>query len=449
MRNFIVVACAAAALFALGCGDEETMDLGLDEPATGGAGGSGASNAADAGGGGSEGCVELDLLGDGVDQNCDGLDGVDFDGDGHASTESGGLDCNDGDVDVFPGAPDEGVLQKELVFTNPSSTQGTAVAITPDGHVHIGFGERYKEGNLVRLRPRYVTNGSGSWVATSIDDANGSGLSIAMTQHDGVLHTAYSYGLRYASRDTLLPQPFWDKQTVRDAGSPSKIVADSVGGIHVSFSAGDTAQYAFFDGTDWAVTDIVATDLGSTKVALDANDAPSMAVVDDDKVIIASSADGWASEVAYDGSHGYPKGKIGFAIDDAGFAHLLFAVADSPLFGDANELRHATNARGTWQSEKVMDVVVQTSHLAIDKDQHGTLHAAIGFGSTRYYAVKAPTGVWSTHALDVGLNKADHLSFAVDAEGTAHFVFADYKELFHATMPAGNGVDDDCDGTIW
>jgi hypothetical protein len=38
-----------------------------------------------------------DTVGDGVDQNCDGADGVDADGDGWASLESGGEDCDDSD----------------------------------------------------------------------------------------------------------------------------------------------------------------------------------------------------------------------------------------------------------------------------------------------------------------------------------------------------------------
>jgi len=41
--------------------------------------------------------ASLDLVGDGVDQNCDGLDGVDADGDGYANPASGGDDCDDGD----------------------------------------------------------------------------------------------------------------------------------------------------------------------------------------------------------------------------------------------------------------------------------------------------------------------------------------------------------------
>ena len=42
----------------------------------------------------------LDTWYDGVDQNCDGLDDYDQDGDGYASYEYGGVDCNDLDADV-------------------------------------------------------------------------------------------------------------------------------------------------------------------------------------------------------------------------------------------------------------------------------------------------------------------------------------------------------------
>jgi hypothetical protein len=45
-----------------------------------------------------------DVYGDGIDNNCDGIDGIDLDGDGYASTESGGDDCNDSDSSVHPGA---------------------------------------------------------------------------------------------------------------------------------------------------------------------------------------------------------------------------------------------------------------------------------------------------------------------------------------------------------
>lgn len=47
-----------------------------------------------------------DLFGDGVDQNCDGADGIDGDGDGFANEVSGGNDCDDADPAIFPEATD-------------------------------------------------------------------------------------------------------------------------------------------------------------------------------------------------------------------------------------------------------------------------------------------------------------------------------------------------------
>ncbi|MFH1463321.1 MAG: putative metal-binding motif-containing protein [Pseudomonadota bacterium] len=47
-----------------------------------------------------------DWVGDDVDQNCDGIDGVDADSDGYASTMSGGDDCDDEDPYIHPGVLD-------------------------------------------------------------------------------------------------------------------------------------------------------------------------------------------------------------------------------------------------------------------------------------------------------------------------------------------------------
>ncbi len=49
-----------------------------------------------------------DAVGDGTDNNCDGVDGVDRDVDGYASRASGGTDCDDSDTARNPGATDLG-----------------------------------------------------------------------------------------------------------------------------------------------------------------------------------------------------------------------------------------------------------------------------------------------------------------------------------------------------
>jgi len=47
---------------------------------------------------GKDDCAATDTVGDGVDDNCDGIDGIDADGDGVASFDSGGEDCLDDDA---------------------------------------------------------------------------------------------------------------------------------------------------------------------------------------------------------------------------------------------------------------------------------------------------------------------------------------------------------------
>ncbi|MBN93179.1 MAG: hypothetical protein CL928_03790 [Deltaproteobacteria bacterium] len=47
-----------------------------------------------------------DAVGDAIDQNCDGVDGVDADGDGYASQDTLGTDCDDTDPTNYPGAQD-------------------------------------------------------------------------------------------------------------------------------------------------------------------------------------------------------------------------------------------------------------------------------------------------------------------------------------------------------
>ena len=49
--------------------------------------------------------MATDIVGDGIDQNCDDVDGTDTDGDGYASIVSGGDDCEDADADINPGRP--------------------------------------------------------------------------------------------------------------------------------------------------------------------------------------------------------------------------------------------------------------------------------------------------------------------------------------------------------
>jgi hypothetical protein len=88
-----------------GCTELGTVvlsDLGLDDDADGFTEIAGDCNDFDA----AVHPQAVDLVGDGVDNNCDGIDGVDADHDQSASVASGGSDCDDGSSLVHPGAPE-------------------------------------------------------------------------------------------------------------------------------------------------------------------------------------------------------------------------------------------------------------------------------------------------------------------------------------------------------
>jgi hypothetical protein len=78
----------------LGCSEKDLVDIdgdGVEESA-------GDCNDTDA----NISPSATDILGDGIDQNCDGTDGTDIDGDGYASIASGGDDCDDNDATNMP-----------------------------------------------------------------------------------------------------------------------------------------------------------------------------------------------------------------------------------------------------------------------------------------------------------------------------------------------------------
>ena len=72
----------------------------------------------------------LDMVGDGLDINCDGIDGVDADGDSFPSEASGGGDCNDANPLVNPG---KGDAFGDGIDSNCDGVDGFAPPPLPNG----------------------------------------------------------------------------------------------------------------------------------------------------------------------------------------------------------------------------------------------------------------------------------------------------------------------------
>jgi hypothetical protein len=467
-RSFRLVAVLTALpLLTLACSDDPGGDLtSSSSSTTGGSGGDGGADpfadldddGHDSIEHGGDDCDDSDatvypgaddVVGDGVDQNCDGLDGVDSDADGHASQESGGLDCDDAESGVHPGASDDGVLGDTVIHNTDWATQSTAIAVDSAGSVHIGYGDKYMEsGNLVRVRPRYLTNASGTWEESGLDNANSSGSGIAIAMADDVLHTVYGGDVRYASRDTSASDAMWNREDL-GAGYAANLLIDSSGHPHIAVrdTVAYEARHVYHDGEQWVSDAIGATDLGGVAVALDESDQPHMAWGDGDVLYVGASSDGFTPELAHAGD----ANGMDFIFDEAGNRHLLFFLRDAST-GDG-VLHHASDESGAWQSTELFDIPTLGGSISIKRDSAGTLHAIIGFshyGSHVHYGVKAPGASWSFYPLIVNdADRGTNPSFTLTDDGTVHLAYVDYSSVFYASIAAADGVDNDCDGNVW
>ncbi len=125
-----------------------------------------------------------DIVGDGVDQNCDGVDGTDSDGDGRASTVSGGDDCDDHDGAVGPGSeevPYDGVdndcADGDLIDQDGDGYAGSEAGTDcddGDDSVHPGASDAPYDGvdSDCDEQDDYDADGDGVSVWDDCDDTN-------------------------------------------------------------------------------------------------------------------------------------------------------------------------------------------------------------------------------------------------------------------------------------
>ena len=125
--------------------------------------------------------TNTDIVGDLIDQNCDGIDGTDMDGDGFASQASGGEDCDDGDPSLTDNCPPQwGSVE---ISGDPYSTEElscVANATDPDGD-SLSYSYAWMEG---------VSNiGTAQTLAGGILDV-GDTVQCCVIASDGALSTA-------------------------------------------------------------------------------------------------------------------------------------------------------------------------------------------------------------------------------------------------------------------
>ncbi|MBI2896067.1 MAG: hypothetical protein HYY06_21085 [Deltaproteobacteria bacterium] len=337
---------------------------------------------------------------------------IDTDGDGHFSVECGGLDCDEGDSSVHPGAADNadrGTWLVETVDSGSSTGRYTSLAVDSAGAAHISYATG--AGGL-----GHATNESGEWALRTVAKV-GDYSSVAVGAN-GVVHFAYHQWLEGAGEIRHVTN-IWKGETVDDVdgGGQVSMALDAVGGdVHIAY-------YASVEGA------------GDLRYATNRNGDWETRTVDDTE-----------------GAGGNPS----LALDANGAVHIAYSryVCPEECYPDPAELRHATtNVDGEWVVELVDTFEAEarnmSSSLAIDQED-GSAHIAYYYytGERDLHYATNRSGEWVLETVAEEDNAGNYPSLAVDADGAVHIGYYDQgggADLRYVTNRSGDWEHDTVD----
>lgn len=233
-----------------------------------------------------------------------------------------------------------------------------------------------------------------------------------------------------------------DKSTVQSLEPPLRgvdIAIDDTGRLHGCIEFGGALYYGVTNGGTWNLTpldSLVAGTRGNNcSVAVDATNAVHIAYLETFTYDLwyASNASGSWSSTRVDQQSGTSTNTAyhtSIATDSAGFAHIAYAHD----FAE-NDMEYATNASGTWTSEKVDDAgtVGYASDIVVDaNDRIHVLYEELDDVRSLHIATREG-GAWSSFVLGSSGFGQD-LSISVDSTDRLHVVFNDeHGELSYMT----------------
>ena len=398
--------------------------------------------------------------GDPADTNCDGVDGVDADGDGHASVGSGGDDCDDDAPAVYAGAPDPldgfcgqwipGWVDEVLDDSTHNAPFMQAVDVDADGAVHVA----YVDHELDTIS--YATNAGGAWVVDLINtEPYVMNSAQALVVDDaGAVHINYrSAGVTY----TTNAGGVWSFVHVDPDGYQSDMVMDASGALHLAYSrSGGDLYYATNAGGDWqteAVDTETYTDLGQA------------IAVGPDGVIHILYRNNQTNDLGY--AHGVSGAwtrdqvpaptevggyTLGLDVDSAGVLHMAYSEA-----GGESATRYGRLDGGAWSFELIDAQASSSGFVQLALAPDGTIHVAYQLLIDTYDRVlraanRGAGGAWTVAVVadPSSLDANGSLGLAVDPFGVQHLTYSDWWGVHHAASAdcalMGGPEDADCDG---
>ena len=407
-----------------------------------------------------------DEVGDGIDQNCDGTDGVDADGDGYASELSGGSDCNDADDKVHPGAGDSpGGLTTKSIYVEKEDKFGgvdtSRVAVGSDGSVHVVMRDPYlmKNSNTVRHRAWYGTSELGQWTWQLLGEP--SLASAPVVTADGSVHLLTGAGKKAVSYQYRPKgQQTWNKTTIAtvDGGLGGLHLAIADGGyVHAAWTTYEQTEqchYATNAGGDFVI-ELVATN-HQCQLALDNSGAPMLAYktnegFEEDLHFVSRGSSGWSTELV---ASGIVLQSYELLSDQSGAPQLVFWGREDTKSSDETLIWRATRSGNGWAIDHLHTVdtwLLWDSNWLLDDNDvlHGVFTKSGSITYLSYFSLSPAQTKPTVINVVSSLASLGAGGIAIDAQGNAHISYDEHYTLFHGVMAAPNGIDDNCDGTIW
>lgn len=255
-----------------------------------------------------------------------------------------------------------------------------------------------------------MTNVSGSWVTWIVGSASDHATSIAVDAN-GKCHIVYNGtngDLKYATNATSDGGLISTIETGAWSGlyGGEDIAIDSNGKPHITYFRGTAMdlKYATKASGTWSTSVVIngtitgASPAYSTSIGVDSDNKIHISYYDDampDSIKYVTNISGSWVETTID-TIGLAAGwTTSLAVDSNNKIHISYYDPKN------DELKYASNASGTWQTEIVNKSSgnVFNASLAIDKTNGNQVHMVFGSGSGFMYARKS-AGTWQISKID-------------------------------------------------